>query len=178
MVRMTGRVFRHRTLTCAKSLLFGIVITGYALHTGTAQTAAVEDLGSCTLKNHVYTCNSAAFGQALAAANTIGVETHNSDGGARIQLQIFIKDKLNKSVADDDRRADLIFLLIPTGEAGIIDAQSGDIDLGTLRIYSAAPGGGRGHLLWAETYTGKPDLPWPAVVRGLILKFQKDFPAK
>ena len=155
-----------------------MLITGSASCVAVAQTAAVEDLGSCTLKNHVYTCNSAAFEKVLAAANTIGVETHNSDGVARIQLQKFIKEKLKKSVAVEGAPVDLVFLLIPTGEAGIIDAQSGDVDLGTLRIYSASPNGARGHLLWAETYTGKPDLPWLAVVRGLILKFQKDFPEK
>jgi len=176
MVRMNRR--RHRSRVSALSLFLTVLITGSASCVAVAQTAAIEDLGSCTLKNHVYTCNSAAFEKALAGANAIGVETHNSDGAARIQLQKFIKEKLKKSVAGEGAPADLVFLLIPTGEAGIIDGQSGDVDLGTLRIYSATPTGARAHLLWAETFTGKPDLPWPAVVRGLILKFQKDFPAE
>jgi hypothetical protein len=72
----------------------------------------------------------------------------------------------------------MIFLLMPTGEQGVIYTSPGDLDLGTLRVYMAAADGSRGHLVWAETFSGKPDLPWPAVVRGLVMQFQSRFHIK
>ncbi len=74
-----------------------------------------------------------------------------------------------------DNPAELVFLLVPTGEQGVVDTSPGDIDLGTLRVYSATTNGARGQLLWAETFSGKPDLPWPVVVHGLVLQFQGRF---
>jgi hypothetical protein len=139
----------------------------------TNETAA--EGGGCTLKNYVYTCDGAAFQKALADANTVAIETHNADGMARGQLKDFLTKKLAKTIAPEGSRADLIFLLMPVGEGGEIDTVSGDTDLGTLRVYSAAPDGTRGHLLWAETFSGQRDVPWPAVVRGLILQFRSHF---
>jgi hypothetical protein len=67
--------------------------------------------------------------------------------------------------------------MIPTPAEGIVNSP-GNADLGTLRVYSVAADGGWGHLLWAETYAGQQDLPWAAVVHGLIAQFQKDFQIK
>jgi hypothetical protein len=135
------------------------------------------DAGGCTLRDHVYICNSAAFLPKLAGAKTIAVDVHNADGVARRQLTDFLTRKLGKTIASGDTRADLIFLLIPIEPSGIAYS-TGDSDLGTLRVYSVAPDGGRGHLLWAETYSGASDLPWPMVARALLLQFQGHFRIK
>ena len=133
--------------------------------------SGVDDLGTCTLRDHIYKCDGAAFQKALASANTIAVETHNADAFALSALRTFITGKLGKTVAEPGQPADLVFLMIPTPPEGIVDG-SNDAVLGTLRIYTATSQGARGHLLWAETYSGQMDIPWPAVVRRLLLQLQ------
>ena len=165
----------------AKSLLVVIVIFGLVLpRTAVCAQGGVstDDVGGCTLKNHVYTCDGAAFQRALAGATAVSIETHNADGVARGQLTELITKKLGKTVAPTGGSADLNFLMVPTGEVGVIDTSPGDVDLGTLRVYTPTAGGTRGHLVWAETFSGKPDLPWPVVVRGLILQLQSRFHIK
>jgi hypothetical protein len=142
------------------------------------QTAQTERLGpSCTLKNYVYTCDSAVFGQLFAAAKNTSVETQNVDAFARQQLKKMLTTKYGKQVVDPEGAPALIFLIIPVGVDGI-NIAPGAPTLGSLRVYSATPEGGREHLVWAETYNGTQDLPWPAVVNSLISVFEKHFPAK
>jgi len=156
-----------------------VILSAFAL--GLSQTPARAqsdvgggDLGACTLKDHVYTCDGAAFQKALAAATAVKVETHNADGVARSQLTNLITKKLGKIIAPAGSPADLDFLLIPTSETGVINGAM-DADLGTLRVYTSGPDGERGHLLWAENFSGMPNMPWPAVVHGVILQFQSRF---
>jgi hypothetical protein len=139
--------------------------------------ASTEDLGGCTLKDHVYHCDGAVFEKALAAATTVRVEAHNADGVARSQLGDLVK-KLGKTIVAPNSPADLSFLMIPVDDQGVINDSPGGVSLGTLRIYTVAPDGSRGHLLWAETFSGDTYMPWPAVVRGLILQFQARFKTK
>jgi hypothetical protein len=162
-----------------RTILLLLSITFGASAAGLAQTAATENLGSsCTLQDHVYHCDSAVFTKALAAAKSATVETQNVDAYARDQLKKMIAGKYGKQVVEQGAGSpDLIFLIIPVGVDGI-NISPGAPTLGSLRVYSAKPEGGRDHLLWAETYNGPQDLPWPAVVRSLILQFQKHFPAK
>jgi hypothetical protein len=136
-----------------------------------------QDAGGCTLKEHIYTCDGAKFHEALLSAQTVAIQVHNSDGVARGQLTDLVTKKLNKTVAPPGTQADLVFLMIPIDPSGVMDG-SVAASLGTLRVYSSTPEGKPGHLLWAETYTGMPDLPWPAVVRGLIRQFQTHFQIK
>jgi hypothetical protein len=157
-----------------------VILAAFAL--SLSQTPAQSDVGggdagACTLKNHVYTCDGAAFQKALAAATAVKIETHNADGVARSKLNDLVTKKLGKTIAPQATPADLDFLLIPIDEPGVNNSP-GDVDLGTLRIYTVTAGGARGHLLWAETYSGQQDLPWPAVVRSVILQFQSRFHIK
>ncbi len=140
--------------------------------------SSTEDLGGCTLRDHVYTCDGATFQRALSASNSVRIETHNIDGVARDQLTTFITRKLGKTVAAPGSPADLSFLMIPVDDQGVLGDGVGGAPLGTLRVYTVTPGGSRGHLLWAETFSGRRDMPWPAVVRGLILQFQSRFHIK
>jgi len=162
-----------RTILLLLSVTFGVSAAGVA------QASATENLGSsCTLQNHVYHCDSAGFAKALASAKSAAVEAQNVDAYARDQLKKMIAGKYGKQVVEQGGGSpDLIFLIIPVGVDGI-NISPGEPTLGSLRVYSATPEGGRDHLLWAETYNGPQDLPWPAVVRSLILQFQKHFPAK
>jgi len=159
--------------------LLGAVILSVGLsRAGLAQDESGGlDVGSCTLRDHVYSCSSAAFQPILATAKTIAVDVHNYDGVGRRLLTDFLAHQLGKTIASDDTHPDLIFLLVPIEPSGITYS-TGEIDLGTLRVYSVTADGGRGHLLWAEMYSGPADLPWPAVVRGLLLQFQGHFQIK
>jgi len=169
---------RHR-LRNSLPVLVAFVWLGLASGRVQAQSeSATEDLGGCKLKDHIYTCDGAAFQKALASAKTASVETHNVDGVARQQLTELLTKKLGKTIAAEDNPPDVVFLLVPVSEGGQVMYTTGDADLGTLRVYSATPDGARGHLLWAETFSGAPDMPWPAVVHGLILQFQLRFHIK
>ncbi len=166
----------------ARSRVFFLVafaVFGLSLSTAARAQSDVGggDDGACTLKNHVYTCNSAAFQKALTGATTVAIETHNADGVARSQLKTLVTNKLGKTVAPAGSPADLDFLMVPTSDSGVINGAM-DSDLGTLRVYTSGPGGERGHLLWAENFSGTSNMPWPAVVHGLILQFQSRFHIK
>jgi hypothetical protein len=169
---------RQRLARSFLLVIVAAVVTGLWQAPARAQSdVGGGDEGACILKNHVYTCDGAALQKALAAATTVKIEAHNADGVARSQLGDLVTKKLGKSVAPKGTPADLDFLLIPIEEQGVNNSL-GDVGLGTLRIYTVTPDGGRGHLLWAETYSGQQDMPWPAVARGVILQFQSRFHIK
>ena len=159
-----------RTVLLLLSVAFGVAAC-------VGQAPATEKLGSCTLENYVYRCDSAAFAKALVSAKSAAVETQSVDAYAREQLKKMTAGKYGKQVVEQGGSPDLVFLIIPVGGEGV-DITPGEPTLGSLRVYSATQEGGRGRLLWAETYNGPRDLPWPAVVRSLILQFEKRFPAK
>ncbi len=142
-----------------------------------AQSDPATEGQACTLNKHVYTCDGVAFQKRLADAKTISIETHSIDKYAQGQLKTLITKKLGKTFAPEGSPADLVFLLIPLGVDGM-SINSGSVDLGTLRIYTANSDNTRGNILWAEVYTGHEDLPWPATVNGLILQFQSHFKIK
>ncbi len=79
---------------------------------------------------------------------------------------------LGKTVVEPgDRPVDLQFLLIPLNKDGIYVGPS-DENLATLRIYAGSTKTQRGTLVWAETYRGKKDIPWPSVVYYTIQQFK------
>jgi hypothetical protein len=97
-------------------------------------------------------------------------------------LTAFISGKLGKTVVPPGTAADLSFLMLPVDdqdlEPGFHVDSAGQPNLGTLRIYTVTPSGSRGHLLWAETFSGNSNMPWPFVVHGLIAQFQSRFHIK
>jgi hypothetical protein len=159
--------------TLPLTILFLLTLSASA---AVAQSSATEST-SCVLKNHIYTCDKASFQTALTNAKTAAVETHSVDKLAQAQLSDLITKKLGKTLAPDGGPTDLIFLLIPVGVEGM-SMSPGDVNVGTLRIYSANSDGTRAHLLWAEDFFGSEDMPWPTVVHGLILQFQSHFHIK
>ena len=107
-----------------------------------AQSQAPEDLGGCTLKDHVYHCDGAVFQKALNDASKIQIETHNADGVARDRLTDFVTSKLGKTVVPPGSPADLSFLMLPVDDPGNhVSGDVGGTNLGTLRIYTVTPSG-------------------------------------
>jgi len=172
LVHVSGKHLRR--LLCL--IVLGLVLLPGP---GLAQSEpAGSDLGSCSLKDHVYRCDGATFQQALAKVKTVAIQTRNTDGVGRAKLTTFVTTKLAKRIASPDAPPDLVFLLLSFDQQGNIVTNQGDRELGTLRIYSAQSDGKPGHLLWAETFSGPPDMPWPMAVRGLILQFEAHFQIK
>lgn len=148
-------------IRCAVAVLIALLAVGGAMM---AQNAG------CTLQKQVYTCDWQAFAHQLHRAQSISIETQSMDRFTARQLRDLVGE-LGKSVAPDGQQGDLTFLLIPLQSTGVHIGPAGE-RLATLRIYAPEPGHARGKLLWAETYTGDPDRPWPATVHALILQFQ------
>jgi|SRR5450756_2285459 len=131
----------------------------------------------CVLAKQIYTCDGPAFQKRLASAKVISIETHSIDKYAQAQLRNLVTKKLGKVLAAENSPADLIVLLIPLDSEGM-NLTPGESGLGTLRIYTASPENTRGQLIWAEVFTGHEDMPWPAVVNGVIFQFQSHFHLK
>ena len=146
-----------------------ILILGALFGVGAAQ-AQHENAPGCTLEKQVYTCNWQAFLPQLHRAKSIAIETQQIDRNTAKQLRELIGE-LGKSVAPEGQLGDLTMLLIPMQPTGVHFGPTGE-PLATLRIYSPLPGAPRGTLLWAETYTGQPDRPWPMTVHALIEQFK------
>jgi hypothetical protein len=158
-------------------LRLSLLLLSLLLPVAPAIGQASPEAQACTLEKHVYTCDGPAFQRRLAEARTISIETHSIDKYAQAQLKTLITKKLNKSLVAEGSPADLVFLLLPLGVDGM-SINSGAVDLGTLRIYTANSDNTRGNILWAEVYTGKEDMPWPTTVNGLIQQFQSHFHIK
>ena len=146
-----------------------VVVMLSALVAGGAARAQKANEQGCTLEKQVYTCDWQAFVQRLDKAHTVTVETQQIDKFTAKQLRE-LAGELGKTVAPEDQLGDLTFLLIPMQSTGVHIGPAGE-PLATLRIYASFPGAPRGTLLWAETYTGQPDRPWPATVHALIEQF-------
>jgi hypothetical protein len=85
---------------------------------------------------------------------------------------------LGKRVVEPgERRADLQFLLVPLNKDGIYIGDA-DLPLATLRVYAGGTKTQRGKLVWAETYSGKKDMPFPAVEYYLIQQFEAKVDAR
>jgi hypothetical protein len=147
---------------------FVVMLGALVAACGMAPAQNANEAG-CTLVKEVYTCNWQAFVQRLDKAHTVAIETQQLDRFTAKQLRELVGE-LGKTVAPEDQLGDLTFLLIPMQSTGVHIGPGGE-PLATLRIYASLPGTPRGTLLWAETYTGQPDRPWPATVHALIEQF-------
>jgi hypothetical protein len=147
-----------------------VVMLGAVVAAGGVARAQTPSEAGCTLEKQVYTCDWAAFVQRLDKAHTVAVQTESLDRFTAKQLRE-LAGELGKMVAPEDQLGDLTFLLIPLQGTGVHIGPGGE-PLATLRIYASLPGASRGTLLWAETYTGQPDRPWPATVHALLEQFK------
>ncbi|QMV19213.1 hypothetical protein GOB94_11400 [Granulicella sp. 5B5] len=126
----------------------------------------------CALNNGVYTCSWSAFEDTLAAAKTVSVQSDPMDERTNHALKRLAR-KLGKTVVETgDGPADLQFLLVPLNKDGVYVGPA-DVALATLRVYADSTPTHRGTLVWAETYRGEKDIPWPSVVYYTIHQFEE-----
>ena len=134
------------------------------------QATAAAQAAGCTLHKDVYTCNLEAFRRRLAGARTVSIETQRNDRFTAAQLRELITG-MDKTTAAEGQPADLTFLLIPMETPGIQYGPAAQ-PLATLRVYAPGPASSRGTLLWAETWSGHQDRPWPSIVHALVEQFK------
>jgi hypothetical protein len=142
----------------------------------TTASYAQHEVTPCTLVKDVYTCNLQAFKGTLAAAQTISIQSEPMDQKTQAELAKLARH-LGKTVTESSDSADLQFLLIPLNKEGIYIGD-GDTDLATLRVYAGGSKTHRGSLVWAETYRGKKDMPFPSAAYYLIQQFQARLSSK
>jgi hypothetical protein len=124
----------------------------------------------CALVKDVYHCDRALFRAALAQAKTVAVESVPANKMAVGQVTQLV-GSLGKTVAGAEVPADLTFSLLKRDLDGVMIGPAG-AELATLRVYGPSKSGQRGDLVWAEIYTGQPDMMWPSVVHALIEQFK------
>lgn len=152
-------------------LVVSAVIAGTLAISSEAQKANTLASPGCTLHKDVYTCDLEAFRRRLSEAHIIGIETQRNDRFTAAQLRDLITG-MGKTAAIGGQPADLTFVLSPVETPGI---QYGPAEqpLATLRVYAPGPSSSRGPLLWAETWTGHQDRPWPSVAHALVEQFKE-----
>lgn len=160
---MTARTRALATLTLTAGLFSAFPMP--------AQQPVAPDAG-CMQRKGEYTCNWSSFKTALDRAHTIAVQTDHLDRSTAAQLRHLIKE-LGKAPATGGEPADLTFAVNPVPLNGV-DYGPGDYDLARLRVTASSPNG-KPILLWAETYRGQGDRPWPAQVQALLSQFQERF---
>src|ERR1700722_2103922 len=106
----------------------------------------------CTLNKQVYTCDEASFAATLKQARTIAIEAQPREQAADAQLEQLVAS-LGKTLAPGT--ANLTFRLTRTESSGIYIGPAG-APLAALSVYAQTADGGRGTLLWLETFTGQP----------------------
>jgi hypothetical protein len=155
-----------------KVLLIGILCAGTALslqaQSGGLQSAA--DTG-CVLQKGVYQCDWLAFKHTFAAAKTVSVQTDLQDTHSAQELRKLASHLGKDVVQRSEQPADLTLLLVPMNKEGIYIGP-GDENLGTLRVYEGRTPTNPGTLVWAESYRGAKDIPWPSVEFYLIQQFE------
>jgi hypothetical protein len=175
--------------SAAKKRLHSVVLCGVVLGTmmlpaavrAQAPTSSVPPAGAesdigpttdragCVLDGHTYICSFGGFHHAFHRSKTIAIEASPRDRGALAQLNDLVV-ALDRTVAPAGQ-GDLIFAVLPVDHGGVMIGP-GDVDMATLRIYRQGPDGTHGEMLWAETFRGPGDRPWPATVHALLMQFK------
>lgn len=143
---------------------------------GQTSTETTSLTSACKVANNLYTCNTGTFQQVLAQAKTAAIQTGPVDPAAQNQLKKLFS-ALGLAEPAGGEPADLTFLLVPVDPQGVA-YNTGDTQIAALHIFAHGSGPGRGDLVWAENFTGSPDLPWPIVVNRLVLQFRSRFHIK
>ncbi len=163
---MSGCLFRCAPVVFVLGLLFRTAPAA------SAQKPVAPDAG-CMLHKDTYTCNWPSFQQAFDRAHTVALQTGHLARSPAAQLRKLITE-LGKTEAPEGQPADLTFAVAPVDPNGV-DFGPMDHDLARLKVYAAGTSSAHGTLLWAETYRGQGDRPWPAEVHALLTQFQDRF---
>jgi hypothetical protein len=151
----------------AKSLAVALCVAAFGTEAVPAQSPAL----ACSKEKNHYSCDKPQFIRILKDARVVAVETQPYNRISSKALEDLARE-LGKSVQSDS--ADLIFLLEPADPDAIYFGPN-DRELASLRVFSRGPRGGRGQLLWVESFIGQPDVPWLMVVHGVIQQFKAEF---
>lgn len=148
--------------------------TSFALIVLALSVAAQAQSSAATACQQVkgsYHCDRAAFVKSLSAARTVALQTQPYDRNSQRELAE-LATQLGKTIAAAN--ADLLFRLEKPDPQNPIYYGPNSRALAVLRIYSRGPHGAHGPLIWTETLTGQPGLPWPIVVHQVIRQFKAD----
>ena len=142
-----------------------------ALISAASAPAQSPTLNSCTLDKGHYACDEAGFAHALKSAKTVAIEAQPFSHASEHALENLVRD-LSKTAQSEP--ADLTFVLFRPEAQGLFYGPGGR-DLAYLRVYAHGTQSERGSLVWVETYSGQPDLPWPAIAHQLVQQFKDTF---
>lgn len=153
-------------------ILFLLTLGYPCLAQSAASTGTSPNDAACTLRGKTYICSKPALQQTLATAHTVSLVSQPANHASDAALAS-LAQSLGKPVADGTKAqpADLTIRLTPLEPAGIT-VGTGSVDLAMLNIFLAAPDNPTAKLVWSETYTGDPDMPWPSIARALIRQFK------
>jgi hypothetical protein len=148
---------------------FAAVLCLVALNVRT--TVAQAPSRGCSKIRDQYSCDKPQFTQALKNARTVAVETQPLNQVSAKAL-VDLARQLGKAV--DPGSPDLIFELEPAAADGVYYGPN-DRELAVLRVFARGANGGRGPLLWTESFVGQPDMAWAMVVHGEMQQFRSEF---
>jgi hypothetical protein len=158
--------------TIHRAAILSFVATAIATIGSSVSIAQTDDPKTidCSLDGGKYTCNRLQFLKAFAEAHTVAVESQPRNPVSDKQLTTFAATVAKQPVATG-QPADILLRVVRNQPTGF-SVGPGDEDLATLRVFSTKSGSASSHLLWVETYTGQPDLPWAVIVRALTQQLQ------
>jgi hypothetical protein len=172
MAKVQGKVNGMMNKRWSKVFWVSIVCAAAAIplqgQSGGQQNTA--DTG-CVLQKGVYQCDWLAFKQTFAAAKTVSVQTDTQDTHSDQELRRLARHLGKDVIPRSEQPADLTLLLVPLNKEGIYIGP-GDENLGTLRVYAGRTTTNPGKLVWAESYRGAKDIPWPSVESYLIQQLE------
>jgi len=145
-----------------------LALYGASPRSGMAQTQI--DVHACTQQGNAYNCDRSSLEALLQTAKTISIQVPLHDTASLKQLQR-LATALGKTVQPES--ADLTFVLAKPEQDGVYFGPS-DRKLATLLIYYKASPSNPGQLIWAESYSGQPDTPWPTAAHAVIEQFRKN----
>lgn len=123
-------------------------------------------MGNSDPVNNTTVCNFPAFKQAFANAKYVSYNRDKLDELTTKQLREMLTS-FGKQIASGSDHPGLFFELTQPDLNGIFVGPAGVV-LARLRVYTS----GSHTLLWEETYTDQPDVPWPSAVLYLLQNFR------
>jgi hypothetical protein len=135
---------------------------------GNAQASPTPDQPACTLEGKDYICSKSGLQSALASAHTVATASQPANRASDAVLASLVTKYLGKTLWSPgaESPADLTIRLTPIEPAGVNMGNS-SVALAMINIFAPLDGNPLGRLIWSETYTGSPDLPWPSVANAV-----------
>lgn len=122
-------------------------------------------IGNTDPVNNTTVCDLPAFKTAFANTPYVSYNSDKLDPVASKQLRDMLTS-LGKQIVSTSGHPSLFFSLTQPDLNGVFVGPAGVV-LARLRVYSPSQ-----TLLWEETYTDQPDVPWPSAVLYLLQSFR------